>query len=71
MDSQVNITLNTIATTIATTLFRTSRDSGDPPQLAFDLGPIVQLNVMESLGILIFRTEKCKNEPGAIYVYRY
>jgi len=36
----------------------------------FTINSIVQLNIMESLGILIFRTEKIGKDPAQVWVYR-
>jgi len=47
-------------------LVRTSQDS----EKIFSLTSIVQINVMESLGILIFRTEKCGKDQSQVWVYR-
>ena len=35
-----------------------------------ELATIVQLSIMESLGILVFRTERAAKEPGQVWVYR-
>ena len=43
-------------------IFRTSQDS----EKIFSLTSIVQINVMESLGILIFRTEKCGKDQSQV-----
>ncbi|XP_023328571.1 GTPase-activating Rap/Ran-GAP domain-like protein 3 [Eurytemora carolleeae] len=40
------------------------------PEKVFSLSPIVQINIMESLGIMVFRTEKVGKDQGLVYVYR-
>ena len=47
-------------------LFRANKEA----EKVFTITSIVQLNIMETLGILIFRTEKLGKDPAQVWVYR-
>ena len=41
-----------------------------PPEKVFSLAPITQMDIMESLGIIIFRCDKNCKDSSQVYVYR-
>ena len=47
------------------TVFRPNQES----EKVFSLTSIVQINVVENLGILIFRTEKCGKYPSQVEIF--